>query len=86
LRYEAVFRDNEIDDGVLPSLTTEALSWPAVPSYLALASRDERHGGVGSHRHPSSSFPPMQRGAFNLSALREELEKKWRLMPRRAAH
>jgi len=23
--YEAVFRDNEIDDGVLPSLTTEAL-------------------------------------------------------------
>jgi hypothetical protein len=24
--YEAVFRDNEIDDGVLPSLTTEALS------------------------------------------------------------
>jgi hypothetical protein len=32
-------------------------------------------------------FPPMQRGtSFNLSALREELEKKWRLMPRRAAH
>ena len=24
--YEAAFRDNEIDDGVLPSLTTEALS------------------------------------------------------------
>ena len=24
--YEAVFRDNEIDDGVLPSLTTKALS------------------------------------------------------------
>jgi hypothetical protein len=32
-------------------------------------------------------FPLMQRGtSFNLSALREELEKKWRLMPRRAAH
>jgi hypothetical protein len=24
--YEGAFRDNEIDDGVLPSLTTEALS------------------------------------------------------------
>ena len=24
--YEAAFRDNEIDDGVPPSLTTEALS------------------------------------------------------------
>jgi hypothetical protein len=24
--YEATFRDNEIDDGVLPSLTTEAPS------------------------------------------------------------
>jgi len=24
-RYEAVFRDNEIDDSVLPSLTTEVL-------------------------------------------------------------
>jgi len=24
--YEAAFRDNEINDGVLPSLTTEALS------------------------------------------------------------
>jgi hypothetical protein len=24
--YEAAFRDSEIDDGVLPSLTTEALS------------------------------------------------------------
>jgi hypothetical protein len=35
LCYEAVFRDNEIDDGVLPSLTTEALSWPAVPDKIS---------------------------------------------------
>jgi hypothetical protein len=33
--YETVFRDNEIDDGVLPSLKTEGLSWPAVPDKIS---------------------------------------------------
>jgi hypothetical protein len=33
--YETVFRDNEIDDGVLPSLTTEGLPWPAVPDKIS---------------------------------------------------
>ena len=35
-------------------------SWDG--SYLALASRDERHVGVWNHRH-LHQFPPMQRGA-----------------------